>query len=60
MAQKLEVTLVKSPIGQTERTRRTIESLGLKRINETVVQHVNGALLGKLEKVKHLVRIREV
>jgi len=60
MARKLEVTLVKSPIGQTVRTKRTIESLGLKKMHESVVQQVNEALLGKLEKVKHLVQIREV
>ncbi len=60
MEKKLEITLVRSLIGEPERTRRTVRSLGLKRINSKVVQRVNGALLGKLERIKHLVAIREV
>jgi len=60
MADKLEITLTKSLITEPDRTRRTIESLGLRRLQQKVVHDVNGALLGKLERVKHLVTIREV
>lgn len=60
MAEKLKIKLVKSLITEPERTRRTVRSLGLKKMQQTVVHEVNGALLGKLEKVKHLVEIHEV
>jgi large subunit ribosomal protein L30 len=60
MADKLEIELIKSTITEPLRTKRTVASLGLKRMHQTVVHQVNGALLGKLECVKHLVKIREV
>ena len=57
---KLEIKLVKGLIAEPQRTRRTVESLGLKKLQQIVVHEVNGALLGKLERVKHLVEVREV
>ena len=36
MADKLKVTLVKSPIGCVPKHRRTVEALGLKKVNKTV------------------------
>ena len=57
---KVEIKLVKSLITEPKRTRATIESLGLRKMQQTVVHEVNGSLLGKLESVKHLVSIREI
>jgi large subunit ribosomal protein L30 len=54
---QVRVTLVKSPIGQNKRQRSTLETLGLKRINQTVVHKDNPSLRGMLDKVQHLVRI---
>ena len=34
MADKLKVTLVKSPIGAVPKHRRTVEALGLKKVNK--------------------------
>ena len=60
MAEKLEIELIKSVIAEPERTKLTVRSLGLKKINQKVVHQINGALLGKLERDKHLVQIREI
>ena len=57
---KVEIKLVKSVITEPQRTKDTIVSLGLRRTQQTVVHEVNGPLLGKLERVKHLVSIREI
>jgi large subunit ribosomal protein L30 len=56
----LRVTLVKSPIGYSQRHKDTVRALGLKRINQST-EHIDGpALQGMLYKVAHLVKIEEV
>ena len=56
---KLQVTLVKSPIGYTERQKATVRALGLRRMNQTV-EHVDSpALRGMLNKVSHLIKVVE-
>ncbi len=56
---KINITLVRSPIGYSQRQKRTILALGLRRVNQTV-EHVDGPeIRGMLEKVGHLVKIEE-
>lgn len=60
MADKtLKVTLRRSTIGQKPRTRATVESLGLKRIRQSVEHPDSPALRGMLHKVRHLVEVEE-
>jgi large subunit ribosomal protein L30 len=55
----LRITLVKSPIGYSQRHKDTIRALGLRRMHQTV-QHLDSSTLrGMLAKVDHLVRIEE-
>jgi large subunit ribosomal protein L30 len=60
MTKKLKITQVRSTIGYRERTRRTIEALGLGKINRSVVQQDNSAIRGMLAQVSHLVKVEEV
>ena len=53
----ITVTLVGSPIGQTERQRQTLRGLGLTRRGKTVQVQGNAPTLGMLKKVQHLVRV---
>jgi len=55
----VQVTLVRSPIGYTERQKRTVKALGLHRINQTVSVSDNEAVRGMINKVSHLVRVEE-
>ena len=59
MAQ-LKVTQVKSAIGTKPNQRQTLRSLGLKRINDTVVQEDRPEIRGMVATVPHLVRVEEV
>jgi large subunit ribosomal protein L30 len=60
MADKtLKVTLRRSIIGQKPKTRATVESLGLKRIRQSVEHPDSPALRGMLHKVRHLVEVEE-
>lgn len=56
-AKTVTVTLVGSPIGQTERQRQTLRGLGLTRRGKTVIVRATAPILGMIEKVQHLVRV---
>ena len=60
MAEKLRVTLVKSPIGAVPKHRATVEALGLRKLNKTVELPDNDAVRGMVCHVKHLVKVEEV
>ncbi|MBN2304714.1 MAG: 50S ribosomal protein L30 [Anaerolineae bacterium] len=61
MAEKqLRITLVKSPIGYTKRQKETVKALGLRRINNSVVQPDNAPIRGMINKVSHLVEVEEI
>lgn len=55
----VQVTLVRSPIGYTERQKRTVKALGLYRINQTVSVADNEAVRGMINKISHLVQVEE-
>ena len=59
MAQ-LKITQVKSGIGRKQNQRQTLRSLGLKRINDSVVQEDRPEIRGMVATVPHLVRVEEV
>ena len=57
MADKVKVTLVKSPIGAIPKHKRTLEALGLKKVNKTVELPNNAATKGMTDQVRHLVKV---
>ncbi|MDQ0228312.1 50S ribosomal protein L30 [Metabacillus niabensis] len=59
MANKLEITLTRSVIGRPEDQRVTVRTLGLKKLHQTVVQDDNPAIRGMINKVSHLVTVKE-
>ena len=60
MADKLKVTLVKSPIGAVPKHRKTVEALGLKKVNKSVELPNNAATLGMVKQVSYMVKVEEV
>jgi large subunit ribosomal protein L30 len=60
MADKLKITLVKSPICAIPKQRATVEALGLKKVNKTVEMPDNDAIRGMIWHVKHLVKVEEI
>ena len=60
MADKIKVTLVKSPIGAVPKHRKTVEALGLTKLQKTVELPDNEAVRGMIWQVKHLVKVEEV
>ena len=56
---KLRITWVKSGIGHEKSQRRTLMSLGLHRLNQSVVHDDSSSLRGMINKVRHLVKVEE-
>ncbi len=52
---KLQITLVRSPIGYTKRQKATLKAMGLKKMNQSVVHDDTAAIRGMIDKVSHLV-----
>ncbi len=59
MADTLKVTLVKSPIGAVPKHRRTVEALGLRKLNKTVELPDNDATRGMIKQVEYLVKVEK-
>ncbi|MEW6322148.1 MAG: 50S ribosomal protein L30 [Acidobacteriota bacterium] len=55
----LRVTLLKSPIGCQEKQKKVVESLGLRRIRQTVEHRDTPEIRGMVFKVRHLVQVGE-
>lgn len=60
MAEKLKITLVKSPIGAIPKQKATVAALGLTKTGKTVEQPDNAAIRGMIQNVRHLVKVEEI
>lgn len=60
MADKLKITLVKSPSGAIPRHRRTVEALGLHKVYHSVELPDNPAVRGMVKQVNYLVKVEEI
>jgi large subunit ribosomal protein L30 len=56
---KIRIRQVRSIIGGTERQRAILRSLGLKKMNQVVVQPANPAILGMIRSIPHLLEVSE-
>jgi len=57
---KVSITQVKSTISQTSRQKKTISALGLGKINRTVEKIMTPQLRGMINKVNHLIEVKEL
>jgi large subunit ribosomal protein L30 len=55
----IRIRLIRSPIGYSDRQKRTVKALGLHRMNQTVEKPDSPAVRGMIAKVSHLVRVEE-
>ncbi|MAQ22533.1 MAG: 50S ribosomal protein L30 [Flammeovirgaceae bacterium] len=57
---KVSITQVKSTISQTSRQKKTITALGLGKINKSVEKLMTPQIRGMINKVNHLIEVKEV
>lgn len=60
MSKQLKITWTKSFIGYPETQRKTIKSLGLHKLHQSVIKEDSQQLRGQINKVSHLVAVEEV
>lgn len=58
--ERVRITYVKSSIGHARDQKATLKALGLRRLGQTVEHDATPAILGMVEKVKHLVKVERV
>lgn len=56
---KIKITQIKSVIDRSEKQKRTMQALGLSKMNQTVEVEATPAIIGMVRKVNHLVRVEE-
>ncbi len=56
----LKITLVKSPIGAVPKHKATVESMGLRKLNKTIMLPDNAATRGQIQQIRHLLKVEEV
>lgn len=59
MAKNLKITLVHGVVGANPKQRATVQSLGLRKIGQSVVREDTGSNLGMIQTVRHLVTVEE-
>ena len=61
MAKKqIKITQIKSRIGYSKKAKATLDALGLRKMNKTVVLDLNDAINGMVKKIDYLVQVEEV
>jgi large subunit ribosomal protein L30 len=57
---KIRIIQVKSKNGKPERQKRTLEALGIRKLNHSVVHDATPQILGMVDKIKHLVKVENI
>lgn len=57
---KIKVTKIRSAIKRTQTQKRTLESLGLRKIGQSREHDATPNIIGMVNKVKHLVSVEEI
>ena len=57
---KIRVKQVRSKIRRPQNQKRTLEALGLRKMDQVVEHDATPTILGMVNKVKHLISVEEV
>jgi len=57
---KLEITQIRSLSGRPETQRRTVRALGLTKNQTSVVHNDTPAIRGMINKIPHMLKVREI
>jgi len=57
---EIKITLVKSTIGAIPKHRKTVQALGLRKMNSNKIHQDNVAIRGMVKQVCHLVKVEEI
>ena len=57
---KIKITQVRSKIGSTERQKKTLTALGLKKVNASVEVEATPQILGMVGKLSHMLKVENL
>ncbi len=57
---KIRITQIRSKNGKPARQKRTLEALGIRKMNHSAEHEATPAIMGMVEKVRHLVKVEEI
>ena len=57
---KVKITQVRSRIGRPKDQKRTLDALGLRKINKSVEHEDSPQILGMIDKVRHLIKVVKI
>ena len=57
---KIKITLIKSPIGYKQKAKKTLEALGLKKLNQSIEHNVNDSIIGMIKIIDYLIKVEEL
>ena len=57
---KIRITQVRSKNGKPERQKRTLEALGIRKLNNSVEHEATPQILGMVTKISHLVKVENI
>jgi large subunit ribosomal protein L30 len=58
--EKIKITQIKSTIDRPKRQKDTVRSLGIRKMNQSVIKEATPQILGMVAKVQHLVKVENV
>ena len=56
---KIKIKQVRSRIGRPKDQKRTLDALGLRKMNATITHEATPQILGMVHKIKHLIIVVE-
>lgn len=56
---KIKIQQIKSRIGRPKDQKRTLDALGLRKVNQVVEHNLTPQIQGMLKKINHLIKIIE-
>lgn len=57
---KIKITQIRSRIGYKPKAKKTLDALGLRKINHTVEKVDTPAIRGMIKKIEYLLKVEEV
>lgn len=57
---RIRITQVKSRIGSNKRQKAILESMGLRKLNQTIEHEATPQIMGMVNKMRHLITVEEV
>ncbi len=57
---EIKITLKRSMIGRTEKIRKIVAAMGLRKINQSVIHKDTPSIRGMIHKTVHLIDVTEV